>query len=127
MNERIRYQNGILVVDAHLRGPTGKADILLGVDTGSAFTVVSPMVLKAVGYSLADWPRRIRFISTTGVSSAPVVTLVELEAFGQRRARLTAIAHAVPLSAPVVGLLGLNFLRAFNFCLQFRDGVLTLE
>ena len=90
--------------------------------TGSVFTAISPGP-AAVGYSFAIWPRR-QFVSATGPAASPAVTLVELEALGHRCSRRWLTR------SPLWGsywLLGLDFLRAFNFSLRFRDGVLSLE
>jgi hypothetical protein len=50
-----------------------------------------------------------------------------MEALGQTRTHFPVIAHTLPPSAPVDGVLGLDFFRNQELTIDFRKGMITLQ
>ena len=83
-------------------------------------------LLTRTGFDLSTAANRLRFYSATGTELVPMVD-VELQAFGEDRRRLTVAAHDLPPEAPFDGLLGLNFFRGRELCIDFRAGRIDLR
>jgi len=62
----------------------------------------------------------------SGVEYAPLLLVRRVEALGQGRTDFLVVAHTLPPSASVDGLLGLDFFRGQILNLDFRTGVVTL-
>jgi hypothetical protein len=50
----------------------------------------------------------------------------KIEALGQERLNFSVIAHTLPPSASVDGVLGLDFMRSHVLTLDFQNGEITL-
>ncbi|PYS57845.1 MAG: hypothetical protein DMF76_21040 [Acidobacteria bacterium] len=61
------------------------------------------------------------------LSTRRVLRWCEIVALGQERLDLNVIAHTLPPSAGVDGLLGLDFFRSQELNLDFRAGALSLS
>ena len=68
-------------------------------------------------------------IVTTGsaVEYAPRLSVNRIEALSQERANFLVVAHTLPPTASVDGLLGLDFFRGHELNLDFRTGVVVLS
>lgn len=99
--------------------------VKLLVDTGAAMTAIDSGVLQMAGYDL-DAERQY-FVTANGVVSAPVVTVGAVSLGSARIAELPV--GALPLSMPgdVVGLLGMNFLRHYDFRIDQNNNTLILD
>jgi clan AA aspartic protease (TIGR02281 family) len=99
--------------------------VTLLIDTGASMTVISPNVLSALGYSLDG--RTANFSTANGQVVAPLVSLASLNLGESRVAPLTV--GAISLDRPgryVDGLLGMDFLRRFEFSVDQDGGMLKL-
>jgi predicted aspartyl protease len=119
-------QDAALLVPVHVNG-AGPFNLVL--DTGATFTCVTTEVAAqlqlpeqrgAVGYG-------------AGVHAAARVPIIRFDSLRVGNASVADIPGCVldlsslqAISATVDGLLGLNFLRAFDVQLDFRRNVLTL-
>lgn len=106
------------MIDGHYR-------VKLLVDTGAAMTAIDAGVLQMAGYSL-DAERQY-FVTANGVVSAPVVTVGTMSLGLAELSQLSV--GALPLSMPgdVVGLLGMNFLRHYEFRIDQDNRLLILD
>jgi len=118
---------GLVVVNAEVVGPTGTAVVRLALDTGATATVVNSAILVAVGYDPAQSPTRLQVTTGSGIESVPVVAVTRLQALGQDRNGLSILAHTLPPSAGVDGVLGLDFLRGQRLVIDFRAGQIELS
>jgi predicted aspartyl protease len=118
--------NGLIYVDAELEGPSGKAMLRLALDTGATWTLINVAMLVAVGYDPALTPGRVQVTTGSDVVFAPLISLSLLKALGQERNAFTILAHTLPTSAAVDGLLGLDFLRGQLLTVDFRQGRISL-
>lgn len=119
-------ESGLVVVQAKLFGPSGAATINLALDTGASRTLLNEDLLISVGYELADAVGHSSMTTGSKVESIALMRLDKLMALGQERAALIVVAHTLPPSASVDGVLGLDFFRGLNLNLDFRSGLLLL-
>lgn len=63
----------------------------------------------------------------SGVEFAPLVKVQRIVALGQERFDLPVLAHTLPPTAAIDGLLGLDFLREQLLEIDFRRGILSLS
>jgi predicted aspartyl protease len=122
MNPPFDPQRGLVIVAAELWGASGSAVLRLAVDTGATSTVVNVAMLVALGYDPALAPDRIQITTGSGVEFAPRVPLHKLAALGLERTAFSVLAHTLPPSAGVDGLLGLDFFREQVLTIDFRSG-----
>ena len=84
-------------------------------------------MLVAIGYDPALTAERMQVTTGSGVEFAPRVVLQRVNALGQERLGFPVLAHTLPQSASVDGLLGLDFLRGQILTIDFRAGRLRLS
>lgn len=60
-------------------------------------------------------------------SIVPRLGVERLSSLGRHRADLAILAHTLPPSAGIDGLLGLDFLRGQQLSINFREGTVTLQ
>jgi aspartyl protease family protein len=107
----------------------GERDMILNLalDTGASATMISAKRLAEVGYDL-DKPEDEIYITTgSGLIFVPKITIEKLMALGETKANFTAIAHDLPPTASVDGVLGLDFLRGHILNIDFKIGEITFE
>jgi clan AA aspartic protease (TIGR02281 family) len=115
-----------MVVEAEVVGPTRSWPARLVVDTGAAATTLTPQVVAKIGYSRRD-----------GYKKATVHTAIgEEHGYWLRVAELTVLNVTTPDFALTVfplghkdidGLVGMNFLRHFNFEVRPDERLIHLE
>ncbi len=114
------------MVFTEIWGPSSSLVFKLALDTGATDTMVSAKLLADIGYDLSSYPI-ISMTTGSGIIDAPEVIVSQLAALGQTRADFSILAHTLPPTATVDGLLGLDFLRGKVLNIDFRLGKLTLE
>ncbi len=119
-------QHGLIIVRVTLSGPIGKRTIRLALDTGASSTLVSKEILVAIGYNPDNLPKSVNFTTGSGVESAARVEVDGLEALGHSRTNFSVIAHTLPPTASIDGVLGLDFLRSHVLTVDFQKGAITL-
>lgn len=65
--------------------------------------------------------------TASSVENVHRVPLERFEALGESRESFPVVAHTLPPSATVDGLLGLDFFRGRRLLLDFRQGLLEIE
>lgn len=127
MNHFFDPQRGLVVVEAEVFGPSGSIVLRLALDTGATGTMINVAPLTAVGYDASLAPDRVQVTTGSGVEFAPRVVVTRIEAMGQNRNDFGVLAHTLPPSAGVDGLLGLDFLRGQVLRIDFRQGRISLN
>ncbi len=126
MSFRFDPARGPILVEASTSGPHGQADLRLIVDTGATTSLLRSTILIAIGYDPDRSTDRVRVTMGNGVEWLPRLTLNRLSTLGQHRIGFAILAHPLPPSAGVDGLLGLDFLRGLSLTLDFRGGLIGL-
>ena len=117
----------LILVDAEVIGRAGRTtNARLVVDTGAAATTLTPKLVERIGYSRKD-----------GYKDAKVHTAIgEERGYWLHVAQLDVLGIATPNFAVTVfplghqnldGLIGMNFLRNFNFEIRPKERLVHLE
>jgi len=117
---------GPILVNAEITGLIGSVVLKLVLDTGATTSLINLTTLLSLGFDPDQSTRRIPMITGSSVEIVPIIVLTRLSALGQHRFGLPVIAHALPASSAVDGLLGLDFLRGRALTIDFRAGQITL-
>ena len=117
---------GLVVVQTEVFGPSGSMVLRLALDTGATGTLISVAPLTAIGYDPSLAPERVQVTTGSGVEFAPRILVAQLRVMGQERVDFPVLAHTLPPSASVDGLLGLDFLRGQVATIDFRRGIISL-
>ena len=83
--------------------------------------------LTTIGYDPSLAPDRVQVTTGSGVEYAPRIAVTRIMAMGQERSDFPVLAHTLPPSASVDGLLGLDFLRKQIVNLDFHKGIISLK
>lgn len=119
-------QPGLIILVVRLFGPAGEYGARLALDTGASSTVVSKEILVTIGYNPDALPKAVNFTTGSQVELASRVTVDKLQALGQERPHFSVIAHTLPPTASLDGLLGLDFFRNHILTLDFQNGQIIL-
>jgi len=118
----------LLAVEAKLEGRNGRmADVRMALDTGASCTVIPWQVAEFLGLDPARSRERVRFMTGSGMETAPRLTVKRMTVLGTPISRVQVLCHDLPQRSLVDGLLGLSFLRHCRLAIDFRKGLLTLE
>jgi len=127
MSHYFDSKQGLIIVAANVTGPRGAALLHLALDTGATRTVINTTLLMALGYDPALSTDRVEITTGSGIEFAPLLTAERLTALGHSKINLPVLAHTLPSTAKVDGLLGLDFLRGTNLTIDFKNGSLRLD
>ena len=120
----IRYTPGErIMVDVRINGA---ASARLMLDTGADRTLISPRALAAAGASLTRSVGTGRLVGVTGDDHLPYVMIDSLEVGEARVGRMPVGAYGMA-QMEGDGLLGRDFLDAFNVTLDAARGLVTLS
>lgn len=115
-------RDGQFIVEAQI---DGGLRVNLLVDTGAAITAIDRGVLQQAGYDMNV--EQQYFATANGVVAAPVLTVNELRLGEATVGNLSVGALSLNMSGDVVGLLGMNFLRHYDFRIDQTRRVLILD
>jgi len=80
------------------------------IDTGASYTMVSDRLVRSISdCSLEELPRRA-ILTANGSMTAPVIPVPWMNCFGDRVEQFPILACALPTTAFIDGLLGMDFL-----------------
>lgn len=120
-------QQGLILIHARLWGPTGDTYARLALDTGATTTTIRTAVLVSIGYDPSASKERIQMTTGSGVEYVPRLAIDRIDALQRQRGNFPVVAHTLPPTASVDGLLGLDFLRGQRLSIDFRSGRITLR
>ncbi len=83
--------------------------------------------LVVIGCAPNHESEKVKVTTGSGVEFAPLVKLQRIVALSQVRVDLPVLAHTLPPTAGIDGLLGLDFLRDHKLEIDFRQGRLSLS
>ncbi len=117
---------GLILIRAEIWGPDNSGVLRLALDTGATGTLVNVAMLVAIGYGPGLESDRVQVTTGSGIEFVPRVVLDRVSALGQERRAFPVLAHTLPPSAGVDGLLGLDFFLGQSLTIDFRNGQVTL-
>ena len=127
MSESFNHRIGLIVLPVELFGPSGSQIVRMALDTGATRSLVNIATLVNLGYDPSLETERVQLTTGSGVELAPLITMQRIVALGRERTNVPVLAHTLPPSAAIDGLLGLDFFRDQRLEIDFRHGRLTLD
>lgn len=100
----------LLLCNALVAGARSTHDAVLLVDTGSNHTVLSVEALEKIGCSPTASRDHIRIMTANGFVILPRVRVDALTIFERTLDGTELVAHDLPFSGPIDGLLGMDVL-----------------
>src|SRR5262245_28381597 len=117
----------LIIVEGKIWGPLGQIPLRLALDTASSETLVVPEIVDDLGYSPRDGDTVTGVYSSVGKEQGYVRRVDRFSALGfsSRDARI----HVFDLADryEIDGLIGLSFLRRFNYEVRSAEGRILLE
>jgi aspartyl protease family protein len=120
---RLGGDDSQLLVEAKLNGKVSGTFL---VDTGASYCVITPETARRLGVSEEPDDDPIALITPAGRIEAPVTTLRSVEVARASAGDVSAVIYPA-VEAPLSGILGLSFLRQFEFSVDARHRVLRLR
>ncbi len=117
----------VIVLDVTLEGVDSRKRISSVLDTGATFTMIPWEIAEILDCDPAHSKEKTKIITANGVEHVPVVMLKSVTCLGMTADHVDAIVHNLPPESYVDGLLGLNFLRNFRFCVDVKRDIFSLE
>ena len=99
-------------------------EVTLALDTGSSATMVTPDVTDALGYGARGGLKRTVIRSAIGDEPGYMMKVARFEALGFAVDDFPMHVHDLPDGHDIDGLLGLSFLRRFDYTVCSRRGEL---
>lgn len=127
MSDSFDPSRGLIIVSAHVWGPSGFLALSFALDTGALSSVVKWESLADLGYDPSACPEQAKITSASGTLLVPRVIVDRVDALGASRTAFPVLAHTLPESIRVDGLLGLDFFRGQRLTVDFRQGLVTLD
>lgn len=117
----------LIIVDAIAVGPRRHAGVRLVLDTGAALTTLIPAIAEAIGYTSAARVARSVMRTAAAVEHGYIVRLVQLSTLGFTIPDVHVHVAVADLGHGIDGVLGMNFLRDFNFEVRPADQRIVVE
>lgn len=117
----------LIRVEAVVAGLTRRLKIRMALDTGSTETLLMPHVIELVGYGDQNAIRRTVIRGPLGSEPGYLLRVHRFTALGFSMPDFTVHAHALPPDHGIDGLLGLSFLRHFNYEIRSPAGVINID
>jgi predicted aspartyl protease len=123
---RLADSGTLLITKAAIAGPEGIKILSLLVDTGSSYTIIPVEALESCGCSPAKAKKHLRIVTGSGFVVAPVVQLNWFSTLGVKVDNFSVVAHTLPFSGPIDGLLGMDFLRKVKARIDLENGLVEI-
>ncbi len=127
MSESFNPSTGLIIVPVEILGPIKSTVLRFALDTGATSTLINLGMLVSAGYDPSLAPDRVQVTTGSGVEFVPRISVLKISALGCVRENFPALAHTLPPSATVDGLLGLDLLRGGVLGLNFQSGTVEFE
>jgi predicted aspartyl protease len=125
---RFEPTRDLIFVDGTVWGrPARSADLRLVVDTGAAETIVLPEILDHLGYSPRDGESITVMRSAVGREHGYMIRVARFRCLGHQVTNFRVHAQDLPEGWGIDGLIGLSFLRHFNYEIRSREGRILVE
>lgn len=120
---RLTGDDSQLLVEARLNGRVSGLFLL---DTGASYCVITPELARRLGVTGNADADPIALLTPSGRIEAPMTTLRSVEVARARAGDVSTVIYPA-VDAPLSGILGLSFLRQFEFSVDTRRRLLRLR
>ncbi|HWO23155.1 MAG TPA: retropepsin-like aspartic protease [Kofleriaceae bacterium] len=117
------------MVEGRIWGPRGdvKRRIRLVLDTGAAETIVVPEILDELGYNPRQGEAITVMRSAVGREEGYLIRVARFGCLGHQENDFRVHAQDLPEGWGIEGLIGLSFLRHFNYEIRSIEGRILIE
>jgi predicted aspartyl protease len=119
--------NKMIVIEAAVWGPGGKAPLTLVLDTGSWQTLIVPDVMDDLGFNPRDGQVITSVYSAVGKEQGYMISVPQFSALGFTVTDFPIHVFDLADQYGIDGLLGLSFLRRYNYHVRSAEGLILVE
>jgi len=119
---RFAPNDALIIVTARVWGPRGDKQLSLAFDTAATQTHVVPEFLDQIGYGPQHGDRITSITSAIGDEPGYMMPVTRFTALGFTMTNFRIHVHDLPETLGIQGLLGLSFLRQFNYEIRSAEG-----
>jgi hypothetical protein len=126
---RFDPNDDLIIVEGRVWGsrPQRSRPIRLVPDTGAAETIIIPEVLDELGYSALGGEARTVMRSAVGHEEGYLIRIARLACLGHQAGDFRVHAQDLPEGWGIEGLIGLTFLRQFNYEIRSTEGRILVQ
>jgi predicted aspartyl protease len=117
----------LIIVESRIWGPGGYRQLTLAIDTAATATVVSPDVIEDIGYSPRDGIAITTVRSAIGKEQGYTLKVAQFAALGFAFQEFEVNVFDLAAGYDINGLIGLSFLRNFDYEIRSIAGKITLR
>lgn len=117
----------LIIVKAWLHGPRGNRPLSLAFDTAASETHIVPEIIDDLGYSPRQGDAITSVSSAIGREPGYMLRVTRFTSLGFSFQNFTVHVHDLPEGIGIDGLLGLSFLRHFNYEVRSREGRICID
>jgi hypothetical protein len=120
-------EGDVIIVNAIIGG---KFELRLALDTAATHTTIDSNVLYFSGYELKNSKGEKEVETSNGIIVVELYDIEEVSSLGILRTNFEVqvydfLAHNI--SSDYDGVIGLNFLKEHKFCIDMRNGEITID
>jgi predicted aspartyl protease len=119
--------DSLIIVTARILGPRDEKQVSLALDTAATQTHIIPDVLDELGYSPRQGDTITSITSAIGEEPGYMMPIARFSALGFTVADFRIHVHDLPETLGIQGLLGLSFLKQFNYEIRSGEGGILVE
>jgi len=116
-------KDNLIVVPVEVHGKSQLITLNMAVDTGATWTIMPIKTCSIIG---AIHQRNISIVTGSRVENAKLMTIPLIKAFGVDITNFKVVAHDLPSSLLVDGLLGMNFLKRAKLTIDFHKNIIKI-
>ncbi len=124
---RFAAASDLIIIAGRIWGPAGGRPLRLAVDTGATHSLVMPDIVDELGYSPRDGEAITTVRAALGKEQGYVLRVSRFEALGFAISDFPIHVFELPEGFGIDGLVGLTFLRQFNYQVRSREGRILVE
>lgn len=117
----------LIIVEARVWRSLESVPVSLAIDTGSSETVLAPYVVDDLGYSPRDGEQITRVRSAIGDEQGYTLRVTQFAALGFTLPDFRVHIFDLAAGYGIDGLIGLSFLRRFNYEVRSIEGEIRVE
>lgn len=127
MSTAFNARHGLVMLTVSVWGPAGERVLRLALDTGASCTMISAERLESIGYHPSASSDLAMMTSAGSIHYVPRLTVDRIRVLDQERVVFPVVAHILPPTATIDGVLGLDFMRGQRLVVDFRAGEVSLS
>lgn len=124
---RFETDANLILVTGTIAGPRGEAELRLAIDTGATETIIVPRVVEDLGYSARDAEVMTHAYSALGSDDGYLLRVARFATLGFAMADFPIHVFELADHEPFDGLVGLSFLRWFNYQVRSNEGRILVD